>query len=476
MNSLRSILIAVGVVVSVSDAMAGCTGSSPTWSSTPDASSVAACISSASSGDTINVYAGAATWSSAITLPASKAINLIGAGASSTFITLTGGIDAICSTGKPHRISGFTFQNKTSGTAIAFSGTCSGFRIDHNTFSNFASSVEGIHIDWFRAGIGPIYGLIDHNTFSAPVNHRAVLIYGLGQTWPSTSPLGTANNIFIEDNMFDFGDIRADTAGAGCADANYGAYFVWRHNQSRNCLLSIHGEYNSTGGVVAVEVYENTFTTNGPSSFWPDGYRLVHHQGSGEFMIFNNSFTTVSGKSGTAISLTYYRSCPGYGTRCDGTSAVDENRVPRTTYYGYACYHQPGRKGDKTLSPIYDWNNRWTDTNAPVLVNVENPFSGCSAPEPATHIQRDRDYYNFVNSGFNGTSGTGIGPLTNRPATCTTNSQEGGGGVGYWATDTRTLYRCAATNTWQLHYQPYVYPHPLSGGGLVPPTNLRITS
>lgn len=455
----------------ISNAMAACTGASPTWASSPDFASVSACVTKASNGDTINVTTGSATWSSTLNLPSSKGINLVGAGGTGTVITLTGGIDAICSTGKPHRISGFKFQNKTSGTAIALSGTCSGFRVDHNTFSNFSSSVEGIIIDWFRAGIGPVYGLIDHNTFSSPINHRTVLIYGLGQTWPDGSPLGTANNIFIEDNTLDFGDINGRSAGSGCADANYGAYFVWRHNASRNCLLSIHGEYNSTGGVVSTEVSDNSFSTNGTSGFWPDGYRLVHHQGSGEFMIFNNIFTAASGKSGTAISLTYYRSAPGYGTRCNGTQAIDGNRAPQTTYYGYPCYHQSGRKGDKTLSPNYDWNNRWSDTNRAVLIGVENPF-GFTSPEPATHIKRNRDYYNFVSSGFNGTVGTGMGTLANRPATCTTNSLESGGGVGYWATDTKTLYRCSATNTWKVHYQPYTYPHPLSQigkGKLSPP-------
>lgn len=468
----------LGAVLSfswASNVMAACTGASPNWTSTPDYASVSACVSNASSGNTINVSAGSATWSSTLALPASKGITLIGAGAASTVITLIGDIDAICSAGKPHRISGFKFQNKTSGTAIAFSGTCSGIRVDHNTFSSFSSAVEGIVIDWFRAGTGPIYGVIDHNTFSSPVNHRAVLMYGLGKNWPS-SPIGTGNNVFIEDNTFDFGDITDGSAGSGCADANYGASFVWRNNTSRNCLLSIHGEYNDTGGVPSVEVYNSSFATNGPSRFWPDGTRLVHHQGSGEFMIFKNVFAAASGKSDTAISLTYYRSASGYGTRCDGTQPVDGNRSPTATYYGYPCYHQPGRRGDKTLSPIYVWNNQWSDTGGVVNISVEDPF-GSGTPSPFTHLKSDRDYFNYVGTGFNGTSGTGMGPLANRPSTCTTSS-ESGGGVGYWATDTTTLYRCSATNTWVAHYRPYAYPHPLTQTGnpvaLSAPSGLRI--
>jgi hypothetical protein len=34
-------------------------------------------------------------------------------------------------------------------------------------------------------------------------------------------------------------------------------------------------------------------------------------------------------------------------------------------------------------------------------------------------------------------------------------------GVGYWATDTQTLYRATSATTWQAYYTPYQYPHPL---------------
>ena len=46
-----------------------------------------------------------------------------------------------------------------------------------------------------------------------------------------------------------------------------------------------------------------------------------------------------------------------------------------------------------------------------------------------------------------------VGLLADRPATCTT-------GVGYWATDTETLYTATSTNTWGTYYTPYTYPHP----------------
>lgn len=101
-------------------------------------------------------------------------------------------------------------------------------------------------------------------------------------------------------------------------------------------------------------------------------------------------------------------------------------------------------------------------------ITIENQWNAMQ-PGVGDHIKPECDYYDAVSnsaqtsrtSPFNGASGVGFGTLANRPSICTTNASEQGGGVGYWATDTSTLYRCASANTWVLHYQPYVYPHPL---------------
>jgi hypothetical protein len=42
----------------------------------------------------------------------------------------------------------------------------------------------------------------------------------------------------------------------------------------------------------------------------------------------------------------------------------------------------------------------------------------------------------------------------------------------YWETDTKKLYRCTSTDTWDFIYQPYQYPHPLSKP--LPPRNPTI--
>ena len=57
---------------------------------------------------------------------------------------------------------------------------------------------------------------------------------------------------------------------------------------------------------------------------------------------------------------------------------------------------------------------------------------------------------------FDGTSGVGSGLLADRPVTCSPL-------VGYFATDTDTLYQCTAVNTWTSYYTPFTFPHSLTG-------------
>src|SRR5271166_892953 len=121
-RTMKSLLfgLLLGCVL-VNTGFAACTGSSPTWTSTPDQTSVSSCISRASVGDTINVSAGSATWSG---FTISKAIILQGAGStgSGTNISLTS-IRALTinkQTTGVTRINGFQFTatNGISDAAI----------------------------------------------------------------------------------------------------------------------------------------------------------------------------------------------------------------------------------------------------------------------------------------------------------------------------------------------------------------------
>jgi hypothetical protein len=260
-------------------------------------------------------------------------------------------------------------------------------------------------------------------------------------------------------------------------DAWHGGRLVVRHNSITNARVAVHGVCH--GGPANLEVYGNTLVGGAGSS---SGYRIVHHQGSGEIIVFDNN---LSPAQATMEVVSYRSSDPnpeGCGT-CDGTDPLDGNRPGQN---GYPCYRQPGRTGNAELRPIYFWNNRYASTGGKADVSF---MAAGGTSLLSSHIQPNRDYYSAVSSSaqsssstpFTGSSGMGFGTRANRPATCTTNTTEAGGGVGYFATDENILYRCTAPNTWTVHYRPYTYPHPLQGGAtpqppLAPsaPTNLTV--
>ncbi len=487
---------------------AACSGSGQTWSCPAGSipAEVQTAVNNASDGATITFAAGAYSWGTSINLSNSKGVTLICEMQGSCGVTVGGSfiIQLVFSGTNTnlYRVSGFTFQNASSYYTLAFYGyggtagspyKATNVRIDHNTFQNYSANIVAI-LFGENTSVSVTYGLVDHNTMTGTNNAElAVLIGAEWSSPPEASYQGTANAMYFEDNTLAF--TKLGTGGTPCIDSWGGASVVIRHNAMTNCLTASHGVVH-WGGPWSYEVYANTFAVDAGGGLFLDGYRLFHHHGSGEFIAFNNTFTAYSGKSTNALAMTHYRTATpaavGYADppgRCDGTKVKDGNRSPIGTYYGYPCWRQPGRNGKADLKPMYVWNNRWSDNLARIDMAVENP-GGATNPSIGYHIAANRDYYNAVsnaaqtsaNSPFNGTAGMGFGTLANRPVTCTTGT-EAGGGVGYFATNEGsqgTLYRCSATNTWTTHYTPYTYPHPLQalgGGGTATqpaPTNLRV--
>jgi hypothetical protein len=457
-------------------AFGACTGSGLSWQcpSGSTGSDVDTALASASDGATVTFAAG--TYPGGYSFRTDKGATLICASQGACAINLASGVAFVLgnvSGTKTHayRISGFAISGSPT-YVMWFYGIyndatideLASLRIDHNTFTNNDGVLPTIAIQDLQ-----VQGVIDHNVVN---NAGTIRFVDIGGGDPSPGHRGTSRNLFIEDNTITITTMT--NASAGVIDAVGGANWVWRYNTVTNGLLIAHGVTHDWGPV-NIEIYNNQMVmTSGAESFFQGCNRCLFHQGSGELLAFNNSFTPYSGH-GAALTLTHYRSAPpevavySIAGRCDGTDGNDGNREGMQ---GYPCKRQPGRDSADALQPMYIWNNAWTDDASMVPLYIANPWS-VSNPSVEDHIVADRDYYNAVSkdaqttssSPFNGTTGMGFGTLARRPSTCTTGA-ESGGGVGYFATNDGpqgTLYRCSATNTWTVQYTPYTYPHPLQG-------------
>ena len=457
-------------------------------------------VNNANDGDIVSVPTGTVTWASSVTLSTAKGVTVKCATAGQCHVTSAGAAFTITSWAADvdffYRISGFDFNSPAnSGFIIWFctAGGCSGnltnIRIDHNSIT-CATGCVGIFFGE-NTSHNSFYGVVDNNTFSSPGSSALLNSIGLTHTSPQPAPLGTANNMFMEDNTVTITTIT--DLGEGCIDGWGDNDWAVRHNISTNCLWTSHGVTHG-GGPQNGEFYNNLVQLNAGSSGSGDTdcFRCWHYQGSGEIVIFNNKFTAFSGKNTDVMGILHYcdyfsgMACIDGGLPvCDGTrgtqadGGTDGNRTPLTTYRGYPCWHQPGRSFEVTpaggvLRPIYGWNNQWSDTLAQIQFSMED--NGGSPDYMPNHLVGDRDFYlpasgvqTAPTSPFNGTTGMGWGTKANRPTTCSTGATDaadaGSGGVGYFATDKGpmgTLYRCATTNNWVVHYQPFIYPHPLT--------------
>lgn len=183
---------------------------------------------------------------------------------------------------------------KTSGITL---NRCVDFVIERCRFEYFGNSGISVrHQDTLARG------LIRNNEFYYNAGDGlgyGVTVYGSNNQWVPDPKFGSANFIFVEDNIFDFH--RHSIA------ANSGSLFVFRHNQVFNNIaasgghaIDVHEARQSPYGSRAMEVYDNllintTYTDSTPivKGVWksPSG-GVLESAGiairNGDALVYNN--------------------------------------------------------------------------------------------------------------------------------------------------------------------------------------------
>jgi hypothetical protein len=452
MNNITKTILSVVIFLCgffiCQNTFAACTGSSPSWTTTADAASVATCVSNATAGDTITFPAyGSATWSSTVTI--GKALTIKGNGTTLTssgsmpngFFEITGSDASFGTT--LMRITGFNFTGVSLANGPRYmiyvhNISLAKLRIDHNTFKWGTTQLE----------IEGAYGVIDNNNFYDAANNMILTSAGTraqaDASWVSLTP-GTANALFVETNKF---IIDADgTTGGEPVDAFQGGKLVYRYNEwdysaapdsNQTTYIGFHGSANGGGGEQGYwqacpecrrspsvfEIYNNYMHGK-------NGNRLFTTRG-GSGLIYNNVLTSNAGLSGVVFN--------------EEESYVTSNwPISRTSWPAEDQVHN-----------TFIWGNTFNGSKTQLIANLNTTF-----------IQQDRDYFLHAPCGASDTVDAYGNTCTHGKATFT----GANGASDSYPTDGNTyptegtmVFTSTGDNAY-YGYTPYAYPHPLRGEG-----------
>lgn len=341
---------------------------------------IQAAIDAAQDGWTVVVPAGDTAWTSNVTIPATKGIRLMGAGAELTRIDLANAYALYVyprEETEPIRISGFGFRNCPAPSLQINDYTVGStdWRVDHCTWTGGALGTQvNVH--------GHTFGVIDNCRFEnclralwidgqvRPFDITAPMPYPGGYSWTRPITPGGPDAVYIEDCVI------ANTTASIFFNCRGGARFVMR----RNTITGANGLETHSGCTPGYrnprwcEIYENTFDLQG-GAYWC-GLFLRSTNG----VIFNNSFSagypTVIRFDNETICLD---SCTAPWPTANRTAypAQDQIGAGRDTGWGTAQATDEAK--------LWIWGN----TQAGAAVTPQ--FSSCATS--AELVQQNRDYF-----------------------------------------------------------------------------------
>lgn len=317
-------------------------------------------VDAAANGDTVRLPASCVTtWDGAVSLPGSKGLTLDGNGGSIARGGLGSGSTLISispSSTTTTRVTGFSFSDSKQSVGYFIvvgngSESSAKFRIDHNNFM-------GIDVLTHIRIAAPVYGVIDHNSFTWSTNNEVIHneAYGAASTagWANDVVPGSGDALYIEDNTFTnrTSGNPAYFWGGSAVQGYYGARTVFRYNKVEMATVDMHG----TPGMVGArwwEIYENSWyvVPNG------DLDKAIGMRG-GSGVIFNNHKT---GRIDYKADIVLYEEDDGY---------------PAT--------YQIGRGKNQSSDPAYVWGND----------------SSMSVGSGSSNVQPGRDYILTTKPGY----------------------------------------------------------------------------
>ncbi len=403
-----------------------------------------------------------------------------------------------------------------------------GFRISDITY---VGGTSGAYFAFINSGVNS--GLIDNCRITGN-SQQAELIFARGpaNAWQISNTLGAAGNIFIEDCTY-------NTCGYVCdanANAHFVVRFCTINGVNK---VDGHGVASNSPArsVRNMEVYHNNWTMTSAGN-WQDieirgGTSMIFDNTSvvGWALLTEYAYNAAPnpwpnfGSYGPSLTAgnptTIATSSPhGYSTgwpvwvqaplgvvygfynitvtspttfTIPVSTSTNETADFCTTYktpYDYPIKDQVGNGRDGAArEPSYLIHNTqgaaawprstWNVAAGAIAFYRAQTGNGAATFTEKDIIQSNRDF--FADAGFD--TNTGVGRGTKAAMNAFTPSVAG---YGWWVTDEGSWNTKLPPNTsgqlytwngsaWVLKYTPYVYPHPLQGAAIVPPTNAIIS-